>query len=110
MTDETPTATPVADETTPTVTFSENEDGTVTASFPSMNGAKPFEVTLQNMTWGLIADIENMGTETSSKAILAFFEEYIKGGPSAVPFAHTLTVFNAIRAYIEYTSSAAKND
>lgn len=107
MTDEQDTA-PVAE--VPTVTFSENDNDTVTASFPSMNGAKPFEVTLKNMHWGLIEDIERMGTESNVKAMLQFFEDYVEGGPRAVPFKQTLDVFNAIRGYIEYASKAAKNE
>jgi hypothetical protein len=94
----------------PTVTFAENTNDTVTASFPSMNGSIPFEVTLQNMHWGLVEDIERMGSGADVRAMLNFFEEYIVGGPSAVPFKHTMTVFNAIRGYIEYSSNAAKNE
>jgi len=102
--------TAVSEEETPTVVFSENTDDTVTASFPSMNGTPSFEVRLKNMHWGLIEDIERMAGKSSTTDVLKFFEEYIVGGPRAVPFKHTMTVFNAIRGYIEYASSSAKND
>lgn len=108
MTDE-QDATPAVE--VPTVTFVENDDDTVTASFPSMNGLDPFTVTLKNMNWGLIEDIQRMssGAGADVKEMLHFFEEYIDGGPRAVPFKHTVTVFNAIRGYVEYSSKAAKN-
>ena len=95
----------------PTVTFSEDEAGNITASFPSMNGAKPFVVKLQNMNWGLIEDLDRFGEEEAeNRQLLEFFNEYVVGGPRAIPIKHTMTVFNAIRAYIEQVSLDAKNE
>jgi hypothetical protein len=95
----------------PTVEFSEDEVGNVTASFPPMNGVGPFSVTLQNMHWGLVEDLDAFGDEsTDNMALLGFFREYIVGGPRAVPIKHTMTVFNAIRGYIEKVSEDTKNE
>jgi len=95
----------------PTVTFSEDDEGNVIASFPSMNGTKPFVITLQNMHWGLVEDIDNMRVgDAENRDLLGFFREYVVGGPRAIPLKHTLTVFEAIRAYIEQSSTSAKNE
>ena len=95
----------------PTVTFSEDEVGNITASFPSMNGSKPFVIKLQNMHWGLIEDLDRFGEEAAeNRLLLDFFNEYVVGGPRAIPIKHTMTVFNAIRAYIEQVSLDAKNE
>ncbi len=95
----------------PTVEFSEDDAGIITASFPSMNGHKPFVVKLQNMHWGLVEDLDGFDDEAAdNRMLLDFFREYIVGGPRAVPIAHTMTVFNAIRAYIEQVSTDTKNE
>ncbi len=112
MTDETTIleeTTQPEEETPVTVQFHEHDDGTVTASFPSMNGTEPFDVKLQNMHWGLVEDLEQMGEAAENADLLSFWREYVVGGPRAIPFKHTLTVFEAIRAYIEQVGETAKN-
>lgn len=109
MTDETQDTVPMAE--VPTVIFSEDDVGNVTASFPSMNGVAPFEITLQNMHWGLIEDLDKFSDEDADNmALLGFFHEYVVGGPRAIPIKHTMTVFNAIRGYIEQVSTDTKNE
>lgn len=103
----------------PEVKFRENEDDTVTVEFPPLNGSKPFTIVLQNMTWGLVEDIDRIqqlmeegGEEQDTKAIqtvmLDLFREYIVGGPRAVPFKHTFLVFQAITGYIQQSASQAQ--
>ena len=92
-----------------TVTFDEKDDGSVIASFPSMNGSVPFDVHLQNMHWGLVEDLDQMGDSSKNTDILGFFREYVVGGPRAIPFRHTMLVFEAIKAYIERVSEEAGN-
>lgn len=101
----------VVEETPPIeVTFQEHEDDTITASFPSMNGSEPFAITLQEMNWGLMEVLEKLGDDDAEVGqILDFFRAYIVGGPKAVPFKHTVTVFEAIRAYIEQSADLIKN-
>ena len=101
----------VKEEASITVAFDERDDGSVIATFPSMNGVAPFDVHLQNMHWGLVEDLEKMGGDDAENAdILKFFREYVVGGPRAIPFRHTMTVFEAIRAYIEQTADTVKNE
>jgi hypothetical protein len=111
-----PTPAPVAEQVTK-ATFRENEDDTVTASFVNGNVEKPFEITLQNMTWGLMEDIDAIQQQRDSddnpplSLILDFFREYVFGGPRAVPLKHTRTVFEAITGYMSHTfgEAAEKN-
>ena len=128
MTDE-PTAVAEAGEETAALTalrveFHEQDDDTVRAVFPAMNGTKPFEIVIQNMNWGLLEDLDAIqdieapaGAETGRMrdnpqlmAILSFFREYVEGGPKAVPFKHTQTVFNTIAQYMAQTmGTGSKN-
>lgn len=100
----------------PEVRFRENEDDSVTAEFPPVNGSKPFTIVLQNMTWGLVEDIERiqqlMGEGQDDRdrqaiqtVMLDLFREYIVGGPRAVPFKHTFLVFQAITGYIQQAAA-----
>lgn len=99
----------VEEEAGITVAFDEKDDGSVIASFPSMNGAVPFDVHLQNMHWGLVEDLDKMGDGSENADILVFFREYVVGGPRAIPFRCTMLVFEAIKAYIEQVSEEAGN-
>ena len=99
----------VEEEAGITVAFDERDDGSVVATFPSMNGSAPFDVHLQNMHWGLVEDLDQMGDGSENADILGFFREYVVGGPRAIPFRCTLLVFMAIKAYIERVSVEAGN-
>lgn len=93
------------------VTFSDLDDDRVKAVFANGSGPE-FEVVLKNMTWGLVEDIDRIQDMEDGKqtAILAFFREYIEGGPKAIPFKHTSTVFKAITGYMEHaTAEQTKN-
>lgn len=105
------TTTPVTEEETPIdVEFSEDEEGIVTATFPSMNGVAAFTIQLQNMNWGLLETLDGFSEEdATNKDLLGFFHEYIVGGPRAVPIKHTMVVFQAIRAYMDEVSAETKN-
>lgn len=106
-------------EVVTTATFKENlEDDTVTATFRNGNIEKPFEITLQNMNWGLMEDVEDIlqrrasdDDDLSLDTILDFFREYVSGGPKAVPLKHTRTVFKAITGYLSqaFGEEAEKN-
>lgn len=85
------------------VLFDENDDDeTITARFPTMNDSKPFTITLQNMTWELVEDIEKL-QQAGSKGQVglgSFFNKYVVGGVQKVPIKHTLLVFEALTQYI----------
>src|SRR3972149_5735614 len=102
---------PIVEDVLPAIAviFSEDGEGNVTAQFQDGNIGVPFSITLQNMNWGLVEDLEHMGDEQDTSAILRFFHDYVAGGPKAIPFKHTLTVFQAIRAYIEQSIETLKN-
>lgn len=104
-------------KTVTTANFRENDDETITATFVNGSIASPFEITLQNMHWGLMEDIDAIQQQRDSDEnppltlILDFFREYVSGGPKAVPLKHTRTVFEAITGYMAHTfgEAAEKN-
>jgi hypothetical protein len=101
------------------VTFEEQEDGSVIASFPALKGSKPFTVQLYEPTWEMIDDVHDLTTKKSVegeesdkeivnlKDITNFFRKYIVGGPGAVPIRHTRTVFEAVGGYVKFSMQAA---
>lgn len=107
----------VPTETVTTAKFRENDDETITATFLNGSVGNPFEITLQNMHWGLMEDLDTIQQRRDSdenpplSLILDFFREYIAGGPKAVPLKHTRTVFEAIAGYMSHTfgEEAEKN-
>jgi hypothetical protein len=92
------------------IVFVEADDGSVTATFPVMNGSRPFEITLQNLTWSLMEDVEKIQAKDTPelKDMLDFFRGYVVGGPSAVPLKQTMAVFQAIVGYVNH-SMTSKN-
>jgi len=94
--------------------FTEETDDGVTASFPALNGSKPFVIKLQNMTWGLLEDMERIqdleaqkdegAKSEAASLLLGFWREYVVGGPRAVPIKHTGTVFKAIFGYMKHVT------
>ena len=91
--------------------FEDIDDTTVKVFVPSENGSKPFEATLNNVTWGLIEDITAMQkkAERDMSAIFDFFNEYVEGGTRAVPVKYTLSFFEAIGEYMALVMNTQKN-
>ena len=69
--------------------FEEVDDETVAVSV--LNGAEPFNVTLQNVTWGMLEDIMSVqdAAKDDPRAIFKFLNEYIEGGARAIPLKRT---------------------
>lgn len=82
----------------------------VAISFEIPNVPK-FSIKLINMHWGLMEDIEDIQNtpeeQQNTGLITGFFHEYVEGGPRAVPIGHTRTVFNCIKAYMQYKSDTS---
>ena len=96
-----------------TARFTENEDDTVTATF-ELGDKGSFTIVLQDLTWGLLEDMEKIRQKSDSNPspsdLLEFFKSYVVGGPRAIPFKHTRLVFDAISGYMSQVSSdMAKN-
>lgn len=91
------------------VEFDENDDETITANFPGMNGSKPFAITLQNMTWELVEDIEKLqqAGKEGKIGLGVFFNKYVVGGVQKVPIKHTMLVFEALVQYIGHAVGSA---
>ena len=99
----------MAEETKETTyRFEEIDDTTVRASV--LNGSTPFDVTLTNVTWGMLEDIMNV-QETSAddpRAIFSFLNEYVEGGAKAIPLKRTMSFFEAISEYMNQVMSDQK--
>ena len=91
--------------------FKDVDNTTVKVFIPGENGSKPFEATLNNVTWGLIEDITAMQkrSERDMSAIFDFFNEYVEGGTKVVPVKYTLSFFEAIGEYMALVMSTQKN-
>lgn len=92
-----------------TYRFDEVDDETVAVSV--LNGAEPFNVTLQNVTWGMLEDIMNVqeAAKDDPKAIFKFLNEYIEGGSRSIPLKRTTSLFRAIAEYMNQVMSDQKN-
>ena len=92
-----------------TFRFEDVDDTTVKVSV--LNGSSPFEVTLTDVTWGLLEDIMTV-QETSKddpRAIFAFMNDHIEGGARGVPLKHTMSLFQSIAEYMSQVMDTQKN-
>jgi hypothetical protein len=92
-----------------TFRFEDIDDTTVKVSV--LNGSSPFEVTLKNVTWGLLEDIMTV-QETSKddpRAIFAFLNEHVEGGGKAIPLKYTMSFFESIAEYMSQVMDTQKN-
>jgi hypothetical protein len=91
--------------------FEEIDDETVKVAVLSENGSKPFEVTLQHVTWGMLEDIMSVQEQSKDdmQVVFGFFNEYIAGGGRAIPLKYTMALFEAIAEYMNHVMVAQKN-
>ena len=92
-----------------TYRFEDIDETTVKVSV--LNGAAPFETTLTDVTWGMLEDIMNVQEKSKDdpRAIFAFMNDHIKGGASAVPLKHTMSLFASIAEYMAQVMDTQKN-
>ena len=92
--------------------FEELDDTTVKVTVTSnLNGSTPFQVTLVNVTWGMLEEILAVqGTSQDDPgAIFKFLNEYVEGGTKAIPLKRTMAFFQAISEYMQSVMATQKN-
>lgn len=94
-----------------TYRFEELDDTTVNVALIGENGSKPFEITLQNVTWGMLEDILSVQEKSKDdmQVVFSFFNEYIQGGGKSIPLKYTMSLFEAIAEYMNQVMTSAKN-
>ena len=94
-----------------TFRFEDTDIGVVQVTIISGNGSAPFDVTLKNVTWGMLEDIMAVQEKAKDdmKVVFDFFNDYVEGGGRAVPLMYTMQFFEAISEYMNQVMVTQKN-